>query len=188
MARVDLGRARRGQRWPHQPDPAAPRPPLVFRSGNLRPRPPAGDRREVAAAFVLEPVLAPAADFLHGLELAGVLIGVVTGQMHLAILCAKHWLNDEVGSAIAAMGERLVKGPGDEMTRARRLETVSGNSHSPSGMMTGRGESTLSPESVKELADAIKDPESTRNPVAATNPASEPVSRQTRLAGGLSSL
>ena len=143
---------------------------------------------QVAAAFVLEPVVGPVADFLHGLELAGVLIGVVTGQMPLAVLCAKHWLHDEVGGALAAVGERLVKGPGDETTRTRRLETVSGNSDSPSGMMTGRVGSTLSPESAKKLADEIKDLESTRHPVAATNPASEPVSRLTRLAGGLSSL
>jgi hypothetical protein len=143
---------------------------------------------QVAAAFGLEPVLGPVEDFLHGLELVGVLIGVVTGQMHLAVLCTEHWLHDEVSSAVPAVVERLVKGPGDETPRARRLKTVSGNSYSPSEMMTGGGGITLSPEGREQLAEARKVVESTRHPVAATKRASEPASRVTGLTGGMSSL
>jgi hypothetical protein len=141
---------------------------------------------QVAAAFVLEPVLGPAADILHGLELAGVLIGLVTGQGHLVVLCASHWLHDEVGGAMAAVGERLVKGLSDAPDApTRKLKTVPGNSpESLSAMMPSRV--TPSPESAELLADGRKVSESTST-VAAAGLAADPVSRLNHLASGMGS-
>jgi hypothetical protein len=65
------------------------------------PAPGAGFVGEVAASFVLEPVLGPETDALHGLEVAGVVIGVITAHAHLAVMAAKCLLHDAFGKALA---------------------------------------------------------------------------------------
>jgi hypothetical protein len=64
---------------------------------------------EVAAAFMLEPVLRPVTQALHGLEVVGIVIALATGQPHLSILCAKPLLHDQVGSGLADVFERAMR-------------------------------------------------------------------------------
>ena len=66
-------------------------------------------QREVAAAFMLEPVLRPVTQALHGLEVVGIVIALATGQPHLSILCAKPLLHDQVGSGLADAFERAMR-------------------------------------------------------------------------------
>ena len=86
---------------------------------------------EITSAFLLEPVLEPVTWMLHGLEVAGIVIGLAIGQPHLSILCAKHLLHDEVGSGLATVFERTM----------RPAEAVSDDSDSATDSATGDAQS-----------------------------------------------
>jgi hypothetical protein len=60
-----------------------------------------------AATFALSPVLDPLERLLHGLEVVGVLAGLVTGHLAFAVFCAKHLAHDELGSVVADAFEQF---------------------------------------------------------------------------------
>ena len=56
---------------------------------------------DVLANLALEPVLSRADELVHAQEVAGVIVGVLIGDVHLATVCAKHLLYDEATSVLA---------------------------------------------------------------------------------------
>jgi hypothetical protein len=81
---------------------------------------------ELAAVFLLEPVLEPVTQALHGLEVAGIVIGLAMGQPHLSILCAKHLLDDKVGSGLATTFERAMR-PAESVGEDKAADAVTGD-------------------------------------------------------------
>lgn len=67
---------------------------------------------DTIATFVMRPVLEPAERALHGLEVIGIVVGLVTGLHPLAMLCVKYLAHDEFGSVLASGFERLLASPG----------------------------------------------------------------------------
>jgi hypothetical protein len=56
---------------------------------------------DVLANLALVPVLSRADEVVHALEVAGVIAGVLIGDVRLAMVCAKHLLYDEATNVLA---------------------------------------------------------------------------------------
>lgn len=111
----------------------------------------------VTATLVLSPVLKPAEEVLHSLEVVGIVLGLVTGLHPLVIVCAKHLAYDEFGSALT----RTIK----HATEGSTLATVSGlDSQDRPKTIEGTGSAFLSSEGTElvhkatGLADGTLDP------------------------------
>ena len=55
----------------------------------------------VLANLAMEPVLSPTGELVHALEVAGVIVGVLIGDIHLAMICTKQLLYDSATSVLA---------------------------------------------------------------------------------------
>lgn len=58
---------------------------------------------DVMATLLTEPIAEPIEDLEHGLELAGILFGLVTGMQPLVMTCAKYLIHDEINSTLAKL-------------------------------------------------------------------------------------
>ena len=56
---------------------------------------------DVLATLLTGPIAEPVEDLEHGLELAGVFIGLVTGLHPLVMICAKYLIHDKISSELA---------------------------------------------------------------------------------------
>lgn len=65
------------------------------------PSAPAWLASQVAGTMLLEQVMEPVEDAVHGFEVAGVVIGVLTGAHGLAFTCVEHLLHDMLGDLLS---------------------------------------------------------------------------------------
>lgn len=65
------------------------------------PAPAAVFTSEVAGNMLLIPVMRPMEKTLHGLEVGGVVIGLLGGPHALAIICVQHLIHDEIGDLLS---------------------------------------------------------------------------------------
>jgi hypothetical protein len=72
------------------------------------PAPMASVGADAAATLVLMPVLEPAENAVHGLEVAGLMIGMVTGMHWLATTCIQHLAHDDLTSAVVGAVKQMV--------------------------------------------------------------------------------
>jgi hypothetical protein len=63
---------------------------------------------DVAGAVLLKPVLGPVENAVHGLEIAGIVIAVLTGQPWLATTCVKHLAHDQLGATLAKAFDQVI--------------------------------------------------------------------------------
>jgi hypothetical protein len=107
---------------------------------------------DVAATLVLRPILEPVEKTVHGLEVIGIVVGLVTGMHPLIIVCAKHLAHDELGSLAAAGFEQFMKAP--ETHELTKKPSVVG---SPADQPTELGEPPIDRAVVnRKPADAEK--------------------------------
>ena len=64
---------------------------------------------DVMATLLTEPVAEPVKDLEHGLEIAGILLGLLTSSPTLVMTCTKYLIHDAIGSALANVFEKLEK-------------------------------------------------------------------------------
>lgn len=70
---------------------------------------------DVTATLLLKPVLEPIETAVHAFEVAGIVIGLVTGLHPLVITCVKHLAYDELGDALTEAFEQIMS-PADART------------------------------------------------------------------------
>jgi len=108
------------------------------------PAPAAPISGEVAGAMLLKPALKPVKSAVRGFEVAGAVIGVLTGAHGLAFTCVKHLVGDMLGALLSQMFS--------DATKAQR----------------GQPAATFGPEAAGEVREAATEsPESSTGPVLA---------------------
>jgi hypothetical protein len=65
------------------------------------PAPVASFSSDVAATIVLKPIVEPVENVLHGLEVAGAIIALLTGAHGLLVICVKHLIHDKLGGMLS---------------------------------------------------------------------------------------
>lgn len=113
---------------------------------------------DVSATLLLKPVLEPLERAVHAVEVAGIVVGLVTGLHPLAVICAKHLAHDELGSAMATGTRQLMTGAGAREARPMLPTVRSFARESGSGvstMQSGGGE-PLSPQHQRQLEAVLK--------------------------------
>ena len=63
----------------------------------------------VAGTMLFEPVREPVENTVHGLEVAGVVIGLLTGGHGLVLICVKHLAHDMLGDLLSNAFGRLIE-------------------------------------------------------------------------------
>jgi hypothetical protein len=116
------------------------------------PAPAAAFGADVSATLLLKPVLEPVERLVHAFEVAGIVIGLMTGLHPLTVICAKHLAHDELGSALAALPKGLMT-PADARGPRSKLATVrSFADENEPGRTTrpGQARSMPSPQTVQQ--------------------------------------
>lgn len=97
---------------------------------------------DVAATMLLKPIMEPVKSALHGLEVVGTIIGLLTGAHGLVVTCVKHLIRDELGSMLSDGFGRTI----DAANEALGREPSAAAAVDPAGEVTGLA--TESPRSI----------------------------------------
>ena len=114
---------------------------------------------DVSATMLLKPLLEPLERTVHAVEVAMILVGLVTGLHPLTVICAKHLAHDELGSALAAAPRRLMTSAGAHEPR-RRLASVrsfADGDGPDTTTMPGQARSVPSPQTQRQLRAVQQD-------------------------------
>jgi hypothetical protein len=65
------------------------------------PAPVASFNSDVAGTMLLKPIMEPVESVLHGLEVAGTIIALLTGAHGLLVTCLKHLIRDKLGDMLS---------------------------------------------------------------------------------------
>ena len=77
-------------------------------SGAGVPPPAASFTGDVAGVVLLKPVLKPVQSAVHGLEIAGAIVGLLTGMHPLVVTCVKHLIRDELSDMLAKAFSQVI--------------------------------------------------------------------------------
>jgi hypothetical protein len=120
------------------------------------PVPAAAFGTDVSGTLLLDPVLEPLGGVVHAFEVAGIVVGLVTGLHPLMVICAQHLAHDSLGSVLAAGARQVMTsaGAGEARPEVPAAGGLGHGSGSDAVTVPGRGDEPLSP--VKRQVDAVR--------------------------------